>query len=176
MIRTIPHSPQQGAVLVVGLIILSVMVVIGITAVNFTSLGEKLTGNQRNQELALQAAESALVDAESWLTAQLEVPEAIQTCASPPCDLYTLGSFTNLNLKGHSWWQTNGSPFSGQLDGVNSQPAYIIQEHAFVPYELTPDARSKGEGYYYYKITARGTGGNDTAARTVESVYTVQYK
>lgn len=172
---TLKHQ-QNGAVLVVGLILLAVLVLIGITAVNFTSLSEKLTGNQRNQEIALQAAESALIDAELWLKNLTNVPVAISTCSTPPCDVYTLGTFTDLNLKDHSWWMANGSLFSAHLDEVYTQPVYLIEEHSFIPYELDPDARSKGEGYYYYKITARGTGGNDTTARVVQSVYTIQYK
>lgn len=167
---------QAGAVLVMGLIILSVLVMIGVTAVNFTSLGEKLTGNQRNQELALQAAESALTDAEQFLKGQTSVIEAVNSCASPPCDVFTLGTYTNLHLKNASWWQTNAQLFSGTLDEVQSQPYSFVEQFSFIPYELDPDARAKGEGYYYYQITSRGTGGNDNAVRMIQSIYTVQYK
>lgn len=170
------HFNQQGAILVVGLIILSVLVMIGITAVNFTSLGEKLTGNQRNQELAIQAAESALVDAEQWLTAQVNVPQEVSSCTTLPCDVFSLGVYSNIHQNNASWWQTNGKAFSGTIDGVASQPYSMTEQYSFIPYELDPDARSKGEGYYYYQITSRGTGGNDTAVRTLRSIYTVQYK
>lgn len=167
---------QQGAVLVTALVMLTVMVLLGITAINLSSSAEKMTANQRNKELSLQAAESALRDGETWLVAQPAIPEALNTCASPPCNVLEVGLYSNIHLQTASWWQTYARPFSGSLLQVNTQPRYLVEQFNFVPYELSPDARSKGEGYYYYQITSRGQGGNDEATSIVQSIYTVQYK
>ena len=61
--RTPPR--QQGAVLAIGLLILVVMTLIGVTAMTTTSLENKMAGNLKDWNLALQAAEAGLRDAES---------------------------------------------------------------------------------------------------------------
>ena len=58
---------ERGAVLIVGLLLLLVMTIIGVSSMQTTLLEEKMAGNLRDQDLALQAAESALRDAEAWL-------------------------------------------------------------------------------------------------------------
>lgn len=51
---------QQGAILLVALIMLLLVTIIGIASMRDTSLQERMAGNLRDQELALQAAEAAL--------------------------------------------------------------------------------------------------------------------
>lgn len=55
---------QQGIALVVGIIFLLLMTLIGVTAIQTTSLDERMAGNVRDRNLAFQAAEAALRDAE----------------------------------------------------------------------------------------------------------------
>ena len=66
---TLTHKPsQRGAILIVSLLLLLVMTLIGVTAVSTTTLQEKMAGNNRQRQLAFQAAGAALRDAETWLT------------------------------------------------------------------------------------------------------------
>lgn len=58
---------QQGSVLIVSLILLLLMTMVGITGMNMTSLEERMSGNYRDHEMAFQAAEAALVDAENFI-------------------------------------------------------------------------------------------------------------
>lgn len=60
------HTPprEQGAVLAIGLIILVVMTLLGVTAMTTTSLENKMAGNLKDWNLAQQAAEAGLRDAE----------------------------------------------------------------------------------------------------------------
>ena len=51
---------QAGIALPIVLIFLVVMLLLGATAIRNVTLGEKMAGNQRNQQLAFQAAENAL--------------------------------------------------------------------------------------------------------------------
>lgn len=51
---------QNGAALIVGLIILMVLSLLGITSMNNSILEEKMSGNLRNQDLSFQTAESGL--------------------------------------------------------------------------------------------------------------------
>lgn len=60
------HLParEQGAVLAIGLIILVIMTLIGVTAMTTTSLENKMAGNLKDWNLAQQAAEAGLRDGE----------------------------------------------------------------------------------------------------------------
>lgn len=168
---------EKGAVLVVGLILMIVLIILGIATYNMTSVGEILSSNQRNKNLAQQASESAMYDAEQWLKYLTQAPVSVSPCATSPCNVWEKGALPSiLQTQTPSWWQTNARAFSGILEQVQTQPRYIIEEHSFVPYELSPDARSKGEGYYFYIITTRGTGGEDEATAVTESTYVVQYR
>jgi type IV pilus assembly protein PilX len=66
---TPPFSPgtQRGAVLVVSLIILLIMTILGVSSMKNTTLEERMAGNMRDQNLAFQSAEAALIEGEIYL-------------------------------------------------------------------------------------------------------------
>jgi type IV pilus assembly protein PilX len=58
---------QRGASLLISLIFLVMMAMLGVTVANVTNLEERMAGNTRDRDLALQSAEAALRDAERRL-------------------------------------------------------------------------------------------------------------
>lgn len=56
------HHKQQGVVLVVGLLMLLVITMVGVTAMSGTTSNERMTANHQFQTLSFQAAESAIHD------------------------------------------------------------------------------------------------------------------
>lgn len=54
------NRKQEGSALIIGLILMLVMTMLGITAMQTTSLEERMAGNMRDRNLAVQAAEMAL--------------------------------------------------------------------------------------------------------------------
>ena len=60
---------QRGVALFISLVLLLILTIIGISAVQTTSLEMRMTRNQYDATLAFQAAESALRDAEAQLDA-----------------------------------------------------------------------------------------------------------
>jgi len=54
------HRHQSGAVLIVAMIILVVLTLLGVTAMNTSSLQEKIASNTQEQVHAFQAAETGL--------------------------------------------------------------------------------------------------------------------
>lgn len=58
------RCPQTGAVLPISLVMLLLLTLIGVTGSQVTGLEEKMAGNMRDKNIAFQAAESALRDAE----------------------------------------------------------------------------------------------------------------
>jgi type IV pilus assembly protein PilX len=55
---------QQGAVLIIALIMLLLLTIIGLSSMRGTSLQESMAGNMRDSNLALQAGEAALREGE----------------------------------------------------------------------------------------------------------------
>jgi type IV pilus assembly protein PilX len=67
MLRTDPRSyrAQRGSVLIVGLILLLVMTMLGLSNISGTTLQEKMAGNTRDRAISFSVAETALRDAEN---------------------------------------------------------------------------------------------------------------
>ena len=72
-LRRCAATHQRGAVLIVGLVILLVVTMIGISGQQSTVLQERLAGNMRQNNLALQAAEAGLQAGLSYIEQQ-DVP------------------------------------------------------------------------------------------------------
>jgi type IV pilus assembly protein PilX len=58
---------QQGSVLIISLVMLLLLTMVGVSGMNMTSLEERMSGNYRDHEMAFQAAEAALVEAENFI-------------------------------------------------------------------------------------------------------------
>jgi type IV pilus assembly protein PilX len=166
---------QSGTVIMIGLVFMLVMTLIAITSMNHATLSELMASNDRQQMQAFQASESALKGGESWLQNQSTPPDESSTCSSPPCLVWQSNILSQIWTQPHSWWTTQGTQIATSINGVSTQPVYIIESESFVPYELSPDARSKGMGYYFYRVTSKGTGGTDNANAIVESIYATQF-
>ncbi len=65
-------SRQSGFALIVGLVVLVLLTLIMLTALKMASLEERMAGNLRNQNIAFQAAESALREAEGIIRSSVE--------------------------------------------------------------------------------------------------------
>lgn len=61
------HRSQQGVVLIVGLIMVLLISLIALAAIRGSGLQEAMVGNMRGRNLAFQAAESAVKDAEDFM-------------------------------------------------------------------------------------------------------------
>ncbi len=62
-----PGSQERGAALLLTLAILLILTVLGVSSVQTTSLQEKITRNNRDMNVAFQAARAAILEAEAWL-------------------------------------------------------------------------------------------------------------
>jgi len=58
---------QQGSVLMISLVCLLLLMLVGVSGMKLTSLDERMSGNYRDREMAFQAAEAALVEAENFI-------------------------------------------------------------------------------------------------------------
>lgn len=66
--KTMKLHKSSGSVLIISMLLLLVLTILGVTALDTTVMEERMSSNTRQRNLAHQAAETALKDAEQWLT------------------------------------------------------------------------------------------------------------
>jgi len=76
---TTPPRRQRGVVLIVSLILLMILTLIGVTAMQTSSLEERMAGNALDKHLAFQAAEAALRAAENELDKSIDAVQEFTT-------------------------------------------------------------------------------------------------
>jgi type IV pilus assembly protein PilX len=172
-------SRQRGAALVVSLLLLLVMTLLGLGASQSTFLQERMAGNQRDEEIALQAAEAALRGAEKRLSPDRD---PLKPCTAPgvDCDYYepnTLvderGQAFDLAAQPNLWWVTWGREyeFADELEGVATDPEFVTE----LAYTESSTATINGPGFKterdFYNVTARSSGQSETAKVVLQSSY-----
>jgi len=183
--RSLQPVRQRGAALVVSLLILLVMTLIGVTAMQTTVMEERMAGNLRNSNLAFQAAEAALREAEAYLAplTAANQPTAVSACLTPPCTVWQPNQVASMDFGSldRSWWEANAIPYgtngsNGPLSNIAGQPYYVIEELDFISdSKVIPQSSTASGGTYVYRITAQGIGGDPNARAIVQSVITKHY-
>lgn len=151
---THPHK-MQGATLIVALIMLVLIAIIGFGAMQTTTMEEKMSGNLRDKNMSLQAAEAGLRDREAWLRGLSSAPS--------PNGQWLFDDDIN-------WSAPLEYGEAGVIDisGVSADPVMAVEEMEFLPDDLiTGFEPSKGRDIY--RIMSRGTGQSPNANTTLES-------
>ena len=154
---------ETGSVLVVGIVILMVLTLLAVVAMRVTTLEERMAGGLRDRDLAFQAAEAALREGEELLTlAALPAFDGTDGYFQPDRTLWS---------RNNPVWSSGSREYSGNIDGVASQPRYIIEE---LPPVLEP-TRSFVPGPRpesgIFRITARGVGGRDSSVIILQTTF-----
>ena len=178
------HSPKQqaGAVLVLSLILLIVLTLIGITAMKTSNFEERMAFNLQDSNLAFQAAESALKEAERTLDAKTSLPHELPCpddggCSSVEVLISSSTSFDDaedFKLMSYADWTANGQAIANSVDGTAADARYIIREVRFVPDSLNV-GHGVPPGRYLYEITAVGVGETDRAEKVLQSTFLRRY-
>ncbi|NOR71031.1 MAG: pilus assembly protein PilX [Methylomarinum sp.] len=167
--NVITEKSQTGVVLVVSLVMLLLLTLIGLTGMQTTSLEEKMAGNIRNQNLAFQAAESALRAGEAVLT-QATLPSFNDTNG-----MYAEDSAASIfdDLTGTSVWAaaTTVTYSTGTLTNIAEDPEYIIQKMPSVGGSGSSLDATSFTTSEYFRVTAMGKGGDTAAVAVVQSIY-----
>lgn len=164
---------QRGATLLVGLIMLLLMTVIGLAAMRGSGMQELMAGNMRDRNQAFQAAEAGLRAAE----------EVLNGATLPAFDGTVTGYVQDMDgSKRTGFWDNygwNSSVLTNMsLDGVDSQPRYVVEEVTSTAYGAGSDGGAidfesslKAEDVIYYRVTSRGVGGTSNAVAIVQSTF-----
>ncbi len=165
------NTKENGAVLVISLIMLLVLMVLGVSSMSTVVLEEKMVGNMRDQDLAFQAAEAGIRDAETWIQPLTTLPT---DCETSPCNVWKRNILTGLEKNNFTWWTNSensrefGTSDTKDLETVATDPRYIIEHQAYVRDSLTV-GHSPGTGRDYYRITSYGVGANASAVKVLQS-------
>lgn len=184
--RQRPHSveDQRGAALIVGLIFLVILTLLGVTAMQSSTLEERMAGNARDRNLAFQAAEAALRDAERDIRCQTAAGNAATVqrgfgcisgitgadaaCTGGLCCVINAPVLTcaeratpvdqdGISLSDAPSVEYGHYTAAPALTGVALQPRYLIE-----PFKQKTN---------YYRITARGYGAKASTQVTLQEVY-----
>jgi type IV pilus assembly protein PilX len=172
--RPIIHSGKktnQGFTLIVGLVFLLMMILIGITAIQTSSLEERMAGNMRDRSLALQSAEMALRagenDAYTRSTADF---------ASGQAGLYDFANNPHPSpddpADPNSWGTGTYKSLTFTTPGIASTPMYWIElsrNVKIVSTDISTGTSGSTGDAQILTITAKSTGGSGTAAVVVRS-------
>lgn len=164
-------TQQRGTALAVGLLILLVMTMIGVTGMQTTSMEEKMAGNMRDRNLAFQVAESALRSGENYLSATGVLPAFANANG-----LYQPGNIAPYDWykNDDAWWLIASHVRSfgtTNYSSVATGTAYILEELPKVPEPTQSLEAGVLINANYFRVTARGVGGTPNAVVVVQSVY-----
>lgn len=176
-------AKQRGVVLVVSLVILLAMSLIGITAMQVTMLEERMSGNQRDRNLAFQAAESSLVDAVEWILNLASAPVVNATGSNGVWSQGEVGPAPDRSLFGEpgAAVPTGVIEYGAQtsapdLEGVADEPRFVVEEFQFVADDLSAESLATRTGVIYYTVTALGYGGSPNARTMLQAVAAKRYR
>lgn len=164
---------QDGMTLVVSLIFLLILTILGVTAMNTSSLQEKMAGNMRDSDMALQVAETGLRGGEArLLTLFLAGKPVADTTGSS--GVWLQGIPQTLNS---TWWSGNSTVYSGSGIPVRvgtGDPRFVIEEGDFVEDSFTQTKYSSKSGVQYYKITAGAVGVSPMSQAMIEDMFRIR--
>lgn len=173
-----PHN-QTGAALITSLLILLLLTIIGLGSMRATTLEEKMAGNNRNRELAFQAAEAALAVGENKVLELFDtvysgqkVPAYLNTnSATHSCDAASLDTAIKGTCGPHGAmldpfkanWDRALSVTEGLEAHDSGSDTTLVDPKYFI--ELV---RQNGADYIF-RVTAKGFGGDTNAVVILQS-------
>jgi type IV pilus assembly protein PilX len=177
---------QQGAILIVSMLLLLVLTVLAISTMRASTFQERMAGNVRDVGLSFQSTESAVREAEAAINDPARERPTLCT-ALTTCDLETEvfepGVLPDVRNQDDSFWNDNGveygeTPFATPGAGVRdlgrvvADPQYTVEQLGFDRDSFDPN---EPDGRYVYRIYGRGPGGTNIAQSVVESTFTRRF-
>jgi type IV pilus assembly protein PilX len=176
-VRSIPFRKREtGVALFISLVLLLVLTIIGVSAVQTTSLEERMARNSHDNVLAFQAAEAALREAENFL--RLNINSTAGFTAAGTNGLWTAAQYNQAERWDQAgiWTGANSVEVANAMTGVNEQPRYIIEWVATVQRADNPFLQGSSYATIFdrieiFRITARGVGGSPNARVVLQSTF-----
>jgi len=162
------HRKQQGATLIISLVILLALTMLGVTSMKSTTTEIAMAGNLRESAITFQAAEAGLSEAESIL-ANGNKPAIMLNASDNDPDYFLDASWSNANIS------------TLTLAGITNNPRYIVKFLGTWNPDKNVSSIDPGFSGYgqvsssktidYFRNTARGVGVTGKTFRTLQSFY-----
>lgn len=165
-------------VLVTSLLLLVVVTILALSMFRSYGLQERIAGNVREKQRALQAAITAQQYAEWWLSSGTNANSAPVTCTNTVLDA-NLNQGQICNLASALATPQDPTTWTGRIDykpaamtiqSGGGSATYYVQKPSFYITDLGTASSGTSE---VYKITAAGYGGTTNAVAVVESTYSL---
>ena len=178
------RSRQEGAVLYIALILLLILTIIGIAAARLQTGEAVMARNDHNHQLALQAAEAALRDAEINLA---DGAWSIPQFAANAGGLYVLqtevqglgaSSIADTINWNANWPAPNPAAMTYTGPALGNAPASPVLTQVIIE-DLPPVARAgdpmctpsnQTQSCAVYRVTVHAVGGDASASATLQSI------
>lgn len=178
-------NKQKGVVLIMSMVILFAMTLIGITSMNTTSLEKRIASNNKDRQVAFQAAEAALRQGERDVNDPTDTAfvkaNYVKPCVDGLCDCGKViadGCVTywvdDVPTESDVAWNisTTHRTYSSALSGVTTPAKYIIEFMGYVcpstaactPAEPDPKV---------FRVTALATGRTNSSKVMLQSTLQV---
>ncbi|MBC8212033.1 MAG: hypothetical protein H8E21_13310 [Gammaproteobacteria bacterium] len=165
------HRNQTGFTLIMSLLILVVLTILGLTSTQSTRTEVAMAGNLRESDMAFQVAEMGLSSGEEFIQTNVS-----NTSFNDSNGLISKTGYDPDYFDTTSWSSVQTS--TATIANVYTQPKYIIKylgdrsqnEVALVNIGGYGTAQP-GITVSNYRVTAKGSGQTDSAARMIQSYY-----
>lgn len=185
------YLQQTGATLIVALIMLLLITILGVATIRTATVEERMAASARNKDIALQAAEAAIVAAENFIETLTNTSGFDDSCSNGLCTGLTTA------VSGERWedsslctnsgiWACGAKSLTNAIFTSNSS-LYAAPPQFFI--ELQSGFEPLGDNlnmYNYgseitnteitvFRITARGFGATTDARVLLQSTYAKKF-
>lgn len=171
------RSGQRGVTLIIVMLLLLVSMIMALAGLRTANLEERIAGNTRERQVAFQAAEAALRDAEQVISTNTAGPftplrptRFDATCptglcrSTPAAPLWT--SFTSADWTSTKSWSYGAVTGAAAMADVSTVPRFVIE------YQGTLQPIEPGKPCVaLFLVTARATGTGAGSLVVLQTVY-----
>jgi len=179
---------QQGFSLLAVLLLMVVLAFLSLGALNVSVIQERMAGNARDRNLALQAAEAALRDAEVDIEANLTIDSRfVAACTNglcTPASMVSSGAVSTLRWQTIDWSTSaaqsrayGSATGATALPDVAAQPRYLVELLPVLPPPAGQSAHlgtHASENPQAFRITARAVGLRTSTVVVLQSTFIKQ--
>jgi len=156
------QKAQIGSALIISLVFLLLLTMIGVASIQDSTLQERMAGNERDRNLAFQAAEAALRAGEDRLKQSGLVFSSSGTGGLISPDYSGLRPWEEAYP-----WSSRSQLVPDTYPGLHSMPRYAIEW--IVTQTITPSDDMEAPQVNSYRVTARAAGGSADAVVVLQS-------
>jgi type IV pilus assembly protein PilX len=169
---------QRGVALFISLVLLLVLTIAGVSAVQTTSLEERMARNTHDSLLAFQSAESALREAEGWIIGNIS--STAQFSDNGINGLWTSAPYDEADQRWEEdiWADGNAQSIvvTSTVNGVVAQPRFIVEWVATVQRDENPNLLGSSYSSVFdrieiFRITSRGVGATANARVMLQGTF-----